>query len=98
MASLPGDMKPGLAALKREGTVLIEVPDPVSAPTDLYVIDHCHHYLPSALDRSLALSGLVPTGDELSGLIAGETTRVYKRSAAKVTPSKKIQRRSNKLH
>jgi SAM-dependent methyltransferase len=72
------DLKPALDALADDGRVLIEVPDPYSQPTDLYLADHVSHFSAAALDAALARAGLSPALSPRN-LLAGEWTALYAR-------------------
>jgi hypothetical protein len=76
----------GTAALKENGLALIQLPDPMSQPTDLYVADHCHHFSPATLDRSLEASGLHALKEQNSP-IRGEITRAYRKSSIAEGPN-----------
>jgi SAM-dependent methyltransferase len=66
----------GLKALKRNGRVLIQVPDIENQPTDFYVMDHCSHFSASTLDLFMGKSGLKST-DAARNILPGELTNLY---------------------
>lgn len=72
------DFKPGLAALKPGGRILIQVPDPMWQPTDFYVIDHYAHFSARSLLLSASRLGLAPSSP-LASVLAGEFTGLFRR-------------------
>jgi hypothetical protein len=70
-------LQDGLNALKKEGSVFIQVPDALEQPTDLYVMDHCSHFLPSTLDAMMKTVGLENI-DTVKKILPGELTAVYR--------------------
>lgn len=74
------DMDFGLKALRPEGKVLLQVPDALAQPTDLFVMDHVSHFSPHALDRAAGRAGLIPDGPQVSP-ISGEITGIYRRGS-----------------
>lgn len=75
------DMRPGLKALRPEGRVLLQVPDAMAQPTDLYVMDHVSHFSPHALDQAAGRVGLIPDGPQASP-VSGEITGIYRSGSA----------------
>lgn len=80
------DMEPGLKALRTEGKVLLQVPNALAQPTDLFVMDHISHFSPHALDQAAGRAGLIPDGPQLSP-ISGEITGIYRRGSASAPSS-----------
>ncbi len=67
-------------AIRSDVTILVQVLDPVTQPTDLYVIDHHSHFSRANLDRlmlDLGFAAAPPTS-----VLAGELTALYRRAAA----------------
>jgi hypothetical protein len=83
---LPRQLEPALQALAPEGHLMVQVPDLQTQPTDVYVMDHRHHFSPSALVRALALSGCAAVAGPET-LIQGELTAVFRRGAGCKSPT-----------
>jgi SAM-dependent methyltransferase len=76
LLALPEHMQPGLRALRPGGCLVIQVPDPLLQPTDLYVLDHRSHFQVAAIDRAMEHVGLRRLAPA-QHLLAGELTVVY---------------------
>ena len=72
-------MSSGFASLRRSGVLLIEVPDILTQPTDIYVLDHFHHFTKATLDLMLSKLGCESIL-QLKQLIKGELTGIYRRN------------------
>ena len=75
-------MNDGIRALKDNGKIAIQVPDPVTQPTDLYVMDHFSHFSPRSLQKSafrLGVRALEPP----RRLLAGEWTALFERGGSR---------------
>lgn len=79
LESMARDLSFGVRALKKSGAILIQVPDIVLQPTDLYVADHHSHFLPENLIRSMASIGLECQAT-VESIIPGEQTAIFKPS------------------
>lgn len=82
-------MELGLKALRPEGKVLLQVPNALAQPTDLFVMDHVSHFSSHALDQAAGRAGLIPDGPQLSP-ISGEITGIYRRGKASAPSSSPI--------
>ena len=83
---LPGQLEPALQALAPEGHLMVQVPDLRTQPTDVYVMDHRHHFSANALVRGLVLSGCAAVAGPET-LIQGELTAMFRRGAGGKGPT-----------
>jgi hypothetical protein len=83
---LPGQLEPALQALAPKGHLMIQVPDLQTQPTDVYVMDHRHHFTANALVRALALSGCAAVAGPET-LIQGELTAIFRRGTGGKGPT-----------
>ena len=70
------DIKALVNTLKPGGKLLVQVPDFMTQPTDLYIMDHRHHFYAHSLRQMMSVLGFSAMQKE-QRMIAGELTGMY---------------------
>lgn len=76
LSSVADDMKHGTEALKEQGSILVQVPNVATQPTDLYVADHFSHFLKSTLVRAM-LGIRFDSVEPVTSILPGELTGLF---------------------
>lgn len=77
LSRVADDMKHGTEALKEQGSVLVQVPDVATQPTDLYVADHFSHFRKATLVRAM-LGARFELVEPVTSILPGELTGLFR--------------------